>query len=118
MLSAVAGSRVDSKGHVMKKILIASHGSDVGNAAVDVGLDLAADEGAEVVFAHVGPEACEAPLGLVLAQPALAIAGQLPHDVVALSRVRDGHGSHRWEALHMSADLALAGEVAVPTPGP
>jgi nucleotide-binding universal stress UspA family protein len=37
----------------MKKILIGTDGSEVGSAAVDVALDLAADEGAEVVFVHV-----------------------------------------------------------------
>jgi nucleotide-binding universal stress UspA family protein len=38
----------------MKKIVIATDGSDEANAAVDVGLDLAAEEGAEVVIARVG----------------------------------------------------------------
>jgi len=38
----------------MKKIVIATDGSDAANAAVDVGLDLAAEEGADVVIARVG----------------------------------------------------------------
>jgi nucleotide-binding universal stress UspA family protein len=37
----------------MKKIVIATDGSETGRAAVRTGLELAADEGAEVVFAHV-----------------------------------------------------------------
>jgi nucleotide-binding universal stress UspA family protein len=37
----------------MKKILVATDGSELGDAAVGAGLDLAAGEGAEVVFAHV-----------------------------------------------------------------
>jgi nucleotide-binding universal stress UspA family protein len=38
----------------MKTILIATDGSDAARAALDVGLDLAADEGADVVIARVG----------------------------------------------------------------
>jgi nucleotide-binding universal stress UspA family protein len=38
----------------MKTILIATDGSDAARAALDVGLDLAADEGAGVVIARVG----------------------------------------------------------------
>jgi len=38
----------------MKKIVIATDGSDEANAAVDVGLELAAEEGADVVIARVG----------------------------------------------------------------
>jgi nucleotide-binding universal stress UspA family protein len=38
----------------MKKILIATDGTDGARAAVDVGLELAADEGADVVLARVG----------------------------------------------------------------
>lgn len=37
----------------MKKILVATDGSEAGTAAADVGLDLAAEEGAEIIFAHV-----------------------------------------------------------------
>jgi len=37
----------------MKKILVAIDGSDAARAAVAVGLELAAEEGAEIVFAHV-----------------------------------------------------------------
>jgi nucleotide-binding universal stress UspA family protein len=38
----------------MKKIVIATEGSEAARAAVDVGLDLAAEEGAEVVLVRVG----------------------------------------------------------------
>jgi nucleotide-binding universal stress UspA family protein len=38
----------------VKKILIATDGSDAARAAVDVGLELAADEDADVVLARVG----------------------------------------------------------------
>jgi nucleotide-binding universal stress UspA family protein len=37
----------------MKKILIALDGSETSSAALDAGLELAEDEGAEVIFAHV-----------------------------------------------------------------
>lgn len=37
----------------MKTILIATDGSDSARAAVDTGLELAADEGARAVFVHV-----------------------------------------------------------------
>ena len=39
----------------MKKILIATDGSDNARQAVDVGLELAAEQGAEVLFLHVLP---------------------------------------------------------------
>jgi nucleotide-binding universal stress UspA family protein len=45
----------DEKGCVMKKILVATDGSEATRAAVDAGLDLAADEGGEVVFVRVAP---------------------------------------------------------------
>jgi nucleotide-binding universal stress UspA family protein len=39
--------------NVMKKILIATDGSPTGRAAVEAGVELAADEGAGVVVVHV-----------------------------------------------------------------
>ena len=39
--------------NVMKKILIATDGSPTGRAAVDAGVELAAEEGAAVVIVHV-----------------------------------------------------------------
>lgn len=39
----------------MKKILIATDGSSSGLEAVEFGLELAAEQGAEVTFVHVGP---------------------------------------------------------------
>jgi nucleotide-binding universal stress UspA family protein len=37
----------------MKKILVGTDGSDAAHAAVDAGIDLTVDEGAELIFAHV-----------------------------------------------------------------
>jgi nucleotide-binding universal stress UspA family protein len=51
-MSAV--SRLATIPEAMKKILIATDGSDAARAAVDVGLELAADEDADVVLARVG----------------------------------------------------------------
>jgi nucleotide-binding universal stress UspA family protein len=41
------------EGVVMKTILIATDGSDPARAAVDTGLGLASDEGAQAIFVHV-----------------------------------------------------------------
>lgn len=37
----------------MKRILVATDGSEAAHAAIDAGIELAVDEGAELVFAHV-----------------------------------------------------------------
>jgi nucleotide-binding universal stress UspA family protein len=46
-------SRLEAKEADMRTILIATDGSDPASAAVAAGLELAADESAEVVFVHV-----------------------------------------------------------------
>ena len=39
----------------MQRILIATDGSAAANEAVELGVELARDEGAEVIFVHVVP---------------------------------------------------------------
>jgi nucleotide-binding universal stress UspA family protein len=56
----------------MKKILIATDGSETARAAIDAGLELAADDHAEVVFVHVTS---------VLEFPAAASGSEAPERV-------------------------------------
>lgn len=57
----------------MKRILVATDGSDRAQDALDVGIDLAAEHGAELIVAHVIPWVDVYP------GPSLAAAGALPH---------------------------------------
>jgi nucleotide-binding universal stress UspA family protein len=61
----------DTKEETMEKILIATDGSPSAHEAVDFGLELAADQGAEPVFVHVAPAMDLLPTaGLGFATPA------------------------------------------------
>jgi nucleotide-binding universal stress UspA family protein len=56
----------------MKRILIATDGSAAAREAVEVGVELARDEGAEVMFAHVVPLSLTVPMngfGLMASVP-------------------------------------------------
>jgi nucleotide-binding universal stress UspA family protein len=57
----------------MKKILIATDGSHAAVEAVEFGLELAAEHGAEAVFVHVAPGADVIPVA------GFGMTGSLPH---------------------------------------
>jgi nucleotide-binding universal stress UspA family protein len=61
----------------MKKIVIATDGSPSSLEAVEYGLELAADQGAEAIFVHVAP-ATEV---LPTAPFAMGVAATVPHQV-------------------------------------
>jgi nucleotide-binding universal stress UspA family protein len=60
---------------MLRKILIATDGSPASAAAVDLGLELACEQGAEAILVHVVPPIDIAP------SVALGFAGALDHDV-------------------------------------
>jgi nucleotide-binding universal stress UspA family protein len=64
----------------MKRILIATDGSPAAAVAVDVGLELAAEDVAKAVFVHVVP-----PFD-VLPSAGIAPHGAVPHEVTELDR--------------------------------
>jgi nucleotide-binding universal stress UspA family protein len=51
------GAKRTGGGLIMKRILVATDGSAPANEAVELGVELARDEGAELVFVHVVPTA-------------------------------------------------------------
>jgi nucleotide-binding universal stress UspA family protein len=63
----------------MKKIVIATDGSEAAREAVHVGLELASEQGADVTFVHVVPQFDPSPMGIGL--PALA-----PHRITQADR--------------------------------
>ena len=64
----------------MKKILIATDGSTASHEAVELGVDLAADEDAEVIFVHVAPAVDLIP------STGFGMSGALPHQLTAYDR--------------------------------
>ncbi len=64
----------------MKRILIATDGSAPSHEAVQFGVDLAADEGAEVILVHVAPAVD------VIPSSGFGLAGALPHELNAHDR--------------------------------
>ena len=60
----------------MKKILIATDGSPAALQAVELGLELAEEHGAQVTFVHVAPAADVLPVGLPMAGPV-----SVPHEL-------------------------------------
>ena len=60
----------------MKKILIATDGSPAALQAVELGLELAEEHGAQVTFVHVAPAADVLPVGLPIAGPV-----SVPHEL-------------------------------------
>ena len=80
----------DEKEDTMNKILIATDGSPSAQQAVEFGLELAEEQGAEVVFAHVAP-------GLdVLPGNGFGWAAAVPHEVT----------EHDWSPLNDAVALA------------
>jgi nucleotide-binding universal stress UspA family protein len=67
---------------MMKQILIATDGSASAQEAVEFGLELAADQGAEPVFIHVAPAVDTPPV------PGFGIGGpaSMPHELGQLDR--------------------------------
>jgi nucleotide-binding universal stress UspA family protein len=53
---------IGAKGDAMNKILIATDGSAPARTAVEFGLELAAEQGAETIFVHVAPALDPLPL--------------------------------------------------------
>src|SRR5215210_6010375 len=64
----------------MKKILVATDGSPAAVEAVEFGLELAAEHGAEAIFVHVVPAADVIPLA------SFGMTGSLPHRLNDLDR--------------------------------
>src|SRR5687767_7129352 len=58
----------------MKRILIATDASAAANEAVELGVELAHDEGAEVIFVHVVPTAD------MISMNGLGLMGYVPHE--------------------------------------
>jgi nucleotide-binding universal stress UspA family protein len=70
----------DTEGDTMKKILIATDGSPSAREAVAFGLEIAAEQGAEVVFVHVIPTADVLPMN------GFGLPAALPHPLTAADR--------------------------------
>ena len=81
----------------MKRILIATDGSQASLQAVELGLELAEEHGAQVTFAHVAPAADVLPVAFAMAGPV-----SVPHEL----------SEHDHEAL--DAAYALAEQRGVP----
>ena len=60
----------------MKRILIATDGSAAANQAVELGVELAHDEGAEVIFVHIVPTAD------MISMNGFGLMGYVPHEPV------------------------------------
>jgi len=64
----------------MKKILIATDGSPAAVEAVEFGLELAVEQGAEAIFVHVAPAVDVIPL------VSFGMTGSLPHELNDVDR--------------------------------
>jgi nucleotide-binding universal stress UspA family protein len=64
----------------MKKILIATDGSPAAVEAVEFGLELAAEHGAEAIFVHVAPAVDIVPIA------GFGMTGSLPHELNDVDR--------------------------------
>jgi nucleotide-binding universal stress UspA family protein len=67
----------EAKEAAMKRILIATDGSEASREAVDFGIELAREHAAELIFVHVVPE-----LDVVAATP-FGVGGAFPHEPTA-----------------------------------
>jgi nucleotide-binding universal stress UspA family protein len=85
----------------MKKILIATDGSASALEAVEFGLDLAAEQGAEVTFVHVVP-ALDTSVATGFGLPAA-----LPHTV------DDSDRRPVWEAMDLAAERDVRAHATV-----
>ncbi|MGB2875397.1 MAG: universal stress protein [Gaiellaceae bacterium] len=65
----------DRKENAMKKILIATDGSDSAREAVEFGLELASEQGSQLVFAHVAPGMDVLPTG------GFGMTAAVPHEL-------------------------------------
>jgi nucleotide-binding universal stress UspA family protein len=69
-----------TEGGAMRKIVIATDGSPAAVEAVEFGLELAAEHGADAIFVHVAPAADIVPFA------GFAMTGALPHELNDLDR--------------------------------
>jgi len=69
-----------TEGGAMKKILIATDGSPAAVEAVEFGLELAVEQGAEAIFVHVAPAVDVIPL------VSFGMTGSLPHELNDVDR--------------------------------
>src|SRR5215208_7814898 len=69
-----------TEGGAMRKILIATDGSPAAVEAVEFGLELAAEHGAEAIFVHVAPAVDVIPLA------GFGMTGSLPHELNDVDR--------------------------------
>jgi nucleotide-binding universal stress UspA family protein len=83
----------------MKTILIATDGSDSGREAVTFGLELAAEQHARAVVAHVEPEVDVVPSG------GFGMTGAAPHELT----------DHAWSVLEEARALAAEQGIDVET---
>lgn len=75
---------------MIKKILIATDGSASAQEAVEFGLELAAEEGAEPVFIHVAPALDILPVpGFGIGGPAAILHTLTEHDRASLERATE-----------------------------
>jgi nucleotide-binding universal stress UspA family protein len=80
----------------MKRILIATDGSAPASEAVELGVELARDEGAEVIFVHVVSTAD------IVATNGFGLMGYVPHDPT------------EWDEQMLADAQAIAEEAGVP----
>ncbi len=103
----------------MKKILIATDGSETALAAIDAGLELAAEEHAEVVFVHVTsllelspePDDAEAPERIPRAEADAALCEALKraqeHGVTSKTELLIGYAPKQIVRLARDIDAEL-----------
>jgi nucleotide-binding universal stress UspA family protein len=92
MLTAHTAYHRDPKEDTMKSILIATDGSPSAREAVEFGLELAEDQSATAVFAHVAPAVDVVPTS------GFGVTAALPHDLT----------DYDWSSLEQARDLAAA----------
>jgi nucleotide-binding universal stress UspA family protein len=80
----------------MNRILIATDGSAAASEAVELGVELARDEGAEAIFVHVVPTAD------MIAMNGFGLMGSVPHEPV------------EWDRRMLDDALAVAESRGVP----
>jgi nucleotide-binding universal stress UspA family protein len=85
----------------MNRILIATDGSAAAHEAVELGLELAAEQGATPVFVHVAPAVDVLPVGGFV--PTAAV----PHELCAADRAALVAAERRAEELGLEAETKL-----------
>jgi nucleotide-binding universal stress UspA family protein len=85
----------------MKRILIATDGSAAANQAVELGVELAHDEGAEVIFLHVVPTAD------MISMNGFGLMGYVPHEPVEWDQRMLKDAQALAESEGVSAGIAL-----------